>query len=96
MVMNTAMDISREASALPDVDVIYTSASGMMGPQFNDDKVEIDMGSASSESKSYVRELASIGWNVEEGDRYWTLTSDYYPLSPEEMAAVRNPDESSA
>lgn len=95
MVINTAMDVSREAAALPDVNVIYTSASGMMGPQFNDDKLELDMSNASAESKSFVREIASVGWEIEEGDEYWTLYSDYYPLSPEEMTQVRDPTEES-
>lgn len=95
MVINTAMDVSREASALPDVKVIYTSASGMMGPQFNDDKVELDISQASGESKSFIREIASIGWEIEERDMYWTLYSDYYPLTPEEMTQVRDPTEES-
>lgn len=90
--MNTALDIQREAGAFPDVDVVYIVASTKLGGAFNNDKVEIDMRRASSTSKSMVRELAEHGWEIEEHNGFWILTSNYYPNPPEEMTAPKNPE----
>lgn len=95
--INLPLRVSRELSALPDVTVIYTINSPMLGPQYNRDKIELDMRNASSQSQSYVRELAQDGWTIlNEDDDFWVLKSDYYPLSPEEMVKVRDPGTNAA
>lgn len=94
--MNTALDVSREASSLPGVSVVFTSHSPMLSGEHDEDVIELDMRNASSSEKSAVREIASYGWTIEENDEYWRLESDYYPHSTEEMLEVRNPEESTA
>lgn len=94
--MNTALDVSREASRLPGVSVVFTSNSSMLSGEHDDDVIELDMRNATASSKSAVREIASYGWTIEENENYWRLESDYYPHSTEEMLEVRDPDEASA
>lgn len=95
--INLPLRVSRELGALPDVTVIYTLHSPMLGPQYNRDEIELDMRNASSQSKSYVREIAQDGWTIlDEDAEFWVLKSDYYPLSPEEMVKVRDPETNTA
>ena len=62
-----------------------TDIGGMLSPE-SDDMIEIDVSNATAAEKAYIQEQTRNGWNLDESsDTHWILTSNYYPLSPQEM-----------